>query len=56
MVDLLQNEDKLLDGTVLTFKWDQLKRKGNMQSAVWKYAVKRIWKLQCELKCQNKLV
>ena len=55
MVDFLQNEDESLDSTASDFKCDQLKRKGNMESTVWKcsgkyslYYRKRIKKIQYE--------
>ena len=50
MIDLLQNKDKSLDWTASAFKFNQLKRKWNMESTVWKYIaesiVHSIWKGQ----------
>ena len=42
MVKLFGNKDKSLDGTAPTFKLQQWKRKGNMESTVWKYTMESI--------------
>ena len=48
MVYLLRNRHESLDWIVPAFKYNQLKRKGNMKSAVCKYTVESvvhsIWK------------
>ena len=48
MIDLLRIKDKSLEWTVPVLKCNQLKRKGNKESTVWKFTmesiVQSIWK------------
>ena len=42
MINILRNKDESLERTVPAFKCGQYKRKGNMESIVWKFTTESI--------------